>query len=87
MVKPAIQLLAGIPSVVYGFFGLMVIVPFVRNYLGGSGYSILSASILLGIMILPTIIGVSESAIRTVPREYYEGAGLGQPTNGRCLQQ
>jgi phosphate transport system permease protein len=85
VVKPAIQLLAGIPSVVYGFFGLMVIVPFVRNYLGGSGYSILSASILLGIMILPTIIGVSESAIRTVPREYYEGAVALGATHERAV--
>ncbi len=85
VVKPAIQLLAGIPSVVYGFFGLMVIVPFVRNYLGGSGYSITSASILLGIMILPTIIGVSESAIRTVPREYYEGAVALGATHERAV--
>ena len=63
----------------------MVIVPFVRNYLGGSGYSILSASILLGIMILPTIIGVSESAIRTVPREYYEGAVALGATHERAV--
>ncbi len=85
VVKPAIQLLAGIPSVVYGFFGLMVIVPFIRTYLGGSGYSILSASILLGIMILPTIIGVSESAIRAVPREYYEGAVALGATHERAV--
>lgn len=74
IMKPAVDLLAGIPSVVYGFFGLVVIVPFVRNNLGGNGQSILTASILLGIMILPTIIGVSESAIRAVPDSYYEGA-------------
>lgn len=72
--KPAVELLAGIPSVVYGFFGLVVIVPLVRSLFGGSGSSILTASILLGIMILPTIIGVSESAIRAVPDNYYEGA-------------
>ena len=73
--KSAIDLLAGIPSVVYGFFGLMMLVPLIRNlFHKGNGSSILSASILLGIMILPTIIGVSESAIRAVPESYYEGA-------------
>lgn len=72
--KPAVELLAGIPSVVYGFFGLVLIVPLVRNNIGGNGNSILTASFLLGIMILPTIIGVSESAIRSVPSSYYEGA-------------
>ncbi len=72
--KPCINLLAGIPSVVYGFFGLMVIVPFVRDNIGGRGTSMLSASIVLGIMILPTIISVCESAIRSVPKSYYEGA-------------
>lgn len=74
MLKPAIDLLAGIPSIVYGFFGLMVVVPVVREVFGGSGKSILTASILLAIMILPTIIGVTESAIRAVPESYYEGA-------------
>lgn len=72
--KPAVDLLAGIPSVVYGFFGLMVIVPIIRNIFGGSGSSMLAASIVLGIMILPTIIGVSEAAIRAVPNNYYEGS-------------
>lgn len=72
-IKPMVELLAGIPSIVYGFFGLVVIVPIIQN-IGGSGKSILSASILLGIMILPTIIGLSESAIRAVPESYYEGA-------------
>lgn len=72
--KPAIDLLAGIPSIVYGFFGLMVIVPLVQEYFGGSGKSLLTASILLGIMILPTIINVSESTIRAVPAQYYEGS-------------
>lgn len=74
IVKPGVDLLAGIPSVVYGFFGLCVLVPWVRKIFGGNGNSILTASILLGIMILPSIIGVSESAIRAVPNKYYEGA-------------
>lgn len=74
VLKPATELLAGIPSVVYGFFGLVVIVPIIRALAGGTGSSILAASILLGIMILPTIIGVSESAIRSVPQSYYEGS-------------
>lgn len=72
--KPAISLLAGIPSIIYGFFGLVVIVPITRTLFGGSGKSILTASILLGIMILPTIISVSESAIRAVPSAYKEGS-------------
>lgn len=74
VVKPAIDLLAGIPSVVYGFFGMVVIVLVVSQLFGGSGKSMLTASILLGIMILPTIIGVSESAINAVPSSYYEGS-------------
>lgn len=72
--KPATELLAGIPSIVYGFFGLMVVVPFIREHFGGSGSSLMAASLVLGIMILPTIIGVSESSIRAVPESYYEGA-------------
>lgn len=72
--KPMIELMAGIPSVIYGFFGLVVIVPLISDIFGGNGSSILTASILLGIMILPTIITVSESAIRAVPETYYEGA-------------
>ena len=74
VLKPAINLLAGIPSVVYGYFGMVVLVPFVRTYFGGNGFSILTASILLGMMILPTVIAISESALRAVPREMYEGA-------------
>ena len=83
VVKPAVDLLAGIPSVVYGFFGMVVIVPVIRaltDALGarGNGVSLLTASILLGIMILPTIISVSEASIRAVPESYYEGSlGLG----------
>lgn len=72
--KPATELLAGIPSVVYGFFGLMVLVPMVRELSGKDGMNILTASFLLGIMILPTIIGVSESSIRAVNEAYFEGA-------------
>lgn len=74
IVKPAVSLLAGIPSIVYGFFGLVVIVPIMQDLTGTNGKGILTASILLGIMILPTVIGVSESAIRAVPNSYYEGS-------------
>ncbi|MEG0770515.1 MAG: phosphate ABC transporter permease subunit PstC [Clostridia bacterium] len=74
ILKPIVNLLAGIPSVVYGFFGIRMLVPFIRNTFGGTGNSILTASILLGIMILPTIISLSEEAIRSVPDSYYEGA-------------
>ena len=74
ILKPAIELMAGIPSIVYGFFGLVVIVPIMQQLTGTSGKGVLTASALLGIMILPTIIGVSESAIRAVPESYYEGA-------------
>ena len=71
--KAAVNLMAGIPSVVYGFFGLVVLVPFVRKTFGGRGMSVLTASVLLGLMILPTIISVSETSIRAVPESYYEG--------------
>ena len=74
ILKPCVDLLAGIPSIVYGFFGLMVIVPIIRNTIGGSGKGVLAASVMLGIMILPKIISVSETAIRAVPKSYYEGA-------------
>lgn len=73
IMKPAINLMAGIPSVVYGFFGLVVLVPFIRDTFGGRGMSVLTASVLLGLMILPTIISVSESSIQAVPQSYYEG--------------
>ena len=74
LLRPAVQLLAGIPSVVYGFFGLVVLVPLVREVFGGTGSSLLTASVLLGMMILPTIITVAESALNAVPSSYYEGA-------------
>ncbi len=73
-VKPAIELLAGIPSIVYGFFGLVVIVPIIQDLYGGNGKGILAASILLGIMILPTIINVTEASLNAVPESYYEGS-------------
>lgn len=71
--KAAVNLMAGIPSVVYGFFGLVVLVPFIREAFGGRGMSVLTASVLLGLMILPTVISVSETSIRAVPESYYEG--------------
>lgn len=74
IMKPAVNLMAGIPSVIYGFFALVVLVPFVRDYIGGWGMSVLTASILLGVMILPTIINTSEAALRAVPESYYEGS-------------
>ncbi len=87
VLKPGIELLAGIPSIVYGFFGLMVIVPIIQNTFGGSGKGLLTASILLGIMILPTIITVSETNIRAVPESYYEGAlALGDTKEGTVIR-
>jgi len=74
ILRPTIQLLAAIPSVIYGFWGLIVLVPFVRNYLGGPGLSILSGSMILGFMILPTIISISEDALRALPPTYKAGA-------------
>lgn len=74
ILKPAVNLMAAIPSIVYGFFALQVFTPLIRQYFGGNGYSVLTASILLGIMILPTVISLSESALRAVPRTYYTGS-------------
>ena len=75
VVKPAVDLLAGIPSVIYGFFGLVVLVPLVKQLFGArNGSTMLTASLLLGMMILPTVISVSEAALRAVPEAYYEGA-------------
>ena len=74
VLKPAIDLMAGIPSIVYGFFGILVIVPAVHNLFGTSGKGLLTASLLLGMMILPTIIGVCETQIHSVPEQYYEGS-------------
>ncbi|MGF7145546.1 phosphate transport system permease protein [Anaerotaenia torta] len=72
--RPAIQLLAGIPSVVYGFWGVLFIVPMIRNHLGGPGLSILAGSIILAIMILPTIISITEVSLLALPRHYKDGA-------------
>ncbi|NBJ14203.1 MAG: phosphate ABC transporter permease subunit PstC [Dehalobacter sp. 4CP] len=74
LIRPAIELLAGIPSVVYGFYGLAVIVPLIRNHFGGTGFSILAGSLILAIMILPTILNLSETALRAVPNEYKDGS-------------
>ena len=74
ILRPTIQLLAAIPSVIYGFWGLIVLVPLVRNYLGGPGLSILSGSLILGFMILPTIISISEDSLNALPPSYKAGA-------------
>ena len=74
VLRPAIQMLAGIPSVVYGFWGLVFIVPAIRVYLGGPGLSILAGSVILAIMILPTVIAISEVSLLALPRLYKEGA-------------
>lgn len=76
--KPAVNMMAAIPSIVYGFFGMQLVVPLVREFTDGPGFSMLTAILILGIMILPTIIGLSESSIRAVPDVFYNGAiGLG----------
>ena len=74
LLQPMIALMAGIPSVVYGFFGIRTLVPFVRNLFGGTGFSILTASILLAMMILPTIIQLTYSSVKAVPENYFEGS-------------
>ncbi len=74
VIKPTIELLAGIPSVVFGFLGVMVLAPFIREHLGGPGLSLLAAAVILGIMVLPTIISISSDAIGAVPNSYREGA-------------
>lgn len=73
-VRPLIQLLAGIPSVIYGFVGLTILIPRIQRYLGGPGPSALAGAMVLAIMILPTIVSISEDSIRAVPREYRDGA-------------
>jgi phosphate transport system permease protein len=83
--RPAIDLLAGIPSVVYGFFGLMVIIPLIRGAFEVQGMSILAASLLLGIMILPTIISVSYTSLMAVPESYYEGGLALGANHERCV--
>lgn len=83
--KPAVDLLAGIPSIVYGFFGLTVIVPISRELLGGGGLNLLTTSFVLGIMILPTIISISENSLRAVPKPFYEGAVALGATKERAI--
>lgn len=72
--KPVIELLAGIPSVVYGFVGVVTLVPLIRHTLGGPGLSVLAASIVLGVMVLPTITSIAIDALQAVPRSYLEGS-------------
>lgn len=74
ILKPTLQALAGIPSVIYGFFGLVLLVPFMRIHFGGTGFSMLTASLILTIMILPTIVSISEDSIRSIPLEYKEAS-------------
>lgn len=83
--KPLVNLMAGIPSIIYGFFGMKLMVPLVRNIFGGQGISILTASLLLAIMILPTIINLSEAAINAVPRSFYEASVALGATHERSL--
>lgn len=78
IMKPVIQTLSGIPSTVYGFFGVTVLIPLIRQEFGGTGFSVFAASIILSIMVLPTIISISQDAIKAVPHAYKEAAlGLG----------
>jgi len=74
VIKPLVELLAGIPSVVYGFIGVIILVPFIRETFGGPGLSVLAAAIILGIMILPTIISISVDSLQAVPPSYREGS-------------
>jgi len=83
--KPAISLMAGVPSVIYGFFGVVVIVPVIREFFPESGKSVLAAAVLLSLMILPTIVSVSEAALRAVPTNYYEAALALGATHERSL--
>lgn len=74
IMRPAVQLLAGIPSVIYGFVGLTTLAPLVRSVFGGPGLSVLTGALILGIMILPTVISISEDAVRAVPPALRQGA-------------
>ena len=85
IIKPLTNILAGIPSIVYGFFGLTVIVPISRELLGGGGLNLLTTSFVLGIMILPTIISISENSLRAVPKPFYEGAVALGATKERAI--
>ena len=86
VLKPLIELLAGIPSVVYGFIGMVTIVPLIRDTIGGPGFSVLAASIVLGIMVLPTVTTISIDALNAVPRSFWEGSVIqGPPAGGRHM--
>ncbi len=87
VLKPSVSLMASIPSIVYGFFALQFLVPIIRDRVGGTGYSMLTAMILLAIMILPTVIELSESALRAVPKSYYEGSIALGATQERSIFQ
>lgn len=87
ILKPSVNLMAAIPSIVYGFFALQLIVPFMRRLFGGTGMNMLTVMLLLGVMILPTIIGMSEAAIRAVPKSYYNGSLALGATHERSLMK
>ncbi|MGB3159864.1 phosphate ABC transporter permease subunit PstC [Carnobacterium sp.] len=87
ILKPAVNLMAAIPSIVYGFFALQVIVPFMRNLFGGTGMNMITVMLLLSVMILPTIIGMSEAAIRSVPKSYYYGSLALGATHDRSVMK
>jgi phosphate ABC transporter permease protein PstC len=86
LVKPAIEVLAGIPSVIYGFIGLIVLVPLIRTCLGGPGFSVLAAAVVLGVMILPTLTSISYDALRAVPDAYREGAAALGATRAQAIR-
>ncbi len=85
IIKPLTNILAGIPSIVYGYFGLRVIVPLVRNAFGGAGFNLITSSLVLGIMILPTVISITENSLRAVPKPFYEGAVALGATKERAI--
>lgn len=85
ILKPLTNILAGIPSIVYGYFGLTTIVPISREIVGGAGYNLFTTSIVLGIMVLPTIISITENSLRAVPKSFYEGAVALGATKERAI--
>jgi phosphate transport system permease protein len=87
LLKPTIEILAGIPSVVYGFMGIVVLLPWIRGHLGGAGASALAGAVILGIMVLPTIIGISIDALQAVPRSYREGSLALGATQWQTIRQ
>jgi phosphate transport system permease protein len=87
LLKPTIEILAGIPSVVYGFMGIVVLLPWIRAHMGGAGASALAGAVILGIMVLPTIIGISIDALQAVPRSYREGSLALGATQWQTIRQ